>query len=87
MSLATQIAYRAFDEDFFRLSVPLRGRIQAKIDDMGERLDSYSHQRLKGGERFKLRVGDYRIIYHFSIEPPEIHLLAIGHRREIYRWP
>jgi mRNA-degrading endonuclease RelE of RelBE toxin-antitoxin system len=31
------------------------------------------------------RVGDYRIIYTFDVEQNRIHLLAIGHRREIYR--
>jgi hypothetical protein len=30
-------------------------------------------------------VGDYRIIYTFDLEQNAIHLLAIGHRREIYR--
>ena len=29
--------------------------------------------------------GDYRIIYAFNLEKNEIHLLAIGHRREIYQ--
>ena len=28
-------------------------------------------------------MGDYRIIYTFDVEQKRIHLLAIGHRREI----
>jgi len=33
----------------------------------------------------RARVGDYRIIYTFNPEQNRIHLLALGHRREIYR--
>jgi mRNA interferase RelE/StbE len=40
---------------------------------------------MKGGDRYRLRVGDYRVIYTFNVEKAEIHLLAVGHRREVYR--
>jgi mRNA interferase RelE/StbE len=52
---------------------------------MGLRLASFHHYRMTGGNRYRLRVGDYRIIYTFDISQNEIHLLAVGHRREIYR--
>ncbi|HIG29283.1 MAG TPA: hypothetical protein EYQ50_16430 [Verrucomicrobiales bacterium] len=35
--------------------------------------------------RCRLRVGDYRIIYTFDAAEGVINLLAVGHRREIYR--
>jgi mRNA interferase RelE/StbE len=63
----------------------IRARVEAKIDEIGFELASYSHHRLKGSNRFRARVGDYRIIYAFDIAQNKIHLLAIGHRREIYR--
>ncbi len=44
-----------------------------------------SHHRLKGSNRYRARIGDYRIIYTFDLEQNNIHLLAIRHRREIYR--
>ena len=82
---ASQIYYTAFDGAFFKLPEPLRARIEAKIDDMGWRLRNFPHHRLTGSHRYRLRVGDYRIIYTFDIEKNEIYLLALGHRREIYR--
>ena len=48
-------------------------------------LVSFPHPRLKGSNRFRVRVGDYRIIYTFEVEQNRIHLLVLGHRREIYR--
>ena len=52
---------------------------------MGQRLAAYPHYKMKGGNRYRLRVGDYRVIYTFDPARDEIHLLAVGHRREIYR--
>ena len=85
MSAATQIYYASFDAVFLNLPAGLQRRVQGQIDQIGLRLASYPHHRLKGSNRFRLRVGDYRIIYTFDVAQNAIHLLAIGHRREIYR--
>jgi mRNA interferase RelE/StbE len=83
--MAGQVYHASFDAAFFKLPEQLRARIEAKIDNMGFRLRTFPHHRLTGSNRYRLRVGDYRIIYTFDAEQNEIHLLAVGHRREIYR--
>jgi len=85
VSAATQVDYASFDAVFLELPAGLRARIETKIDEIGSRLAAFPHHRLKGSNRFRARVGDYRIIYTFDLEQNTIHLLAIGHRREIYR--
>ena len=85
MSAALQIFYSGFDTPFFKLPLNVRSRLEAKIDDMGLRLKTFPHHRLKGHDRYRLRVGDYRIIYTIDAERNVIHLLAVGNRREIYR--
>ena len=85
MSAATQVYYVSFDAVFLKLPPVLRGRIEQKIDEISLRLLDYPHHRLKASNRYRARVGDYRIIYTFDLEQNKIHLLAIGHRREIYR--
>jgi mRNA interferase RelE/StbE len=85
MSRALQVYYTAFDDVFLKLPDDLRRRIEAAIDDMGGRLGSFPHYRMTGGNRYRLRVGDWRIVYTFDATRNEIHLLAVGHRREIYR--
>mgnify|MGYP001114089647 CR=1 FL=1 len=85
MSAALQIGYTTFDAVFFKLPPVIRSRIEAKIDELGLRLKTFPHHRLKGQDRYRLRVGDYRIIYTFDAEKNVIHLLGLGHRREIYR--
>ena len=85
MSAATQVYYASFDTVFSKLSPTLQQRIQERIDLVGAQLDSFPHRRLKASNRFRLRVGEYRIVYTFDVAQQTIHLLALGHRREIYR--
>ncbi|MEK7675833.1 MAG: type II toxin-antitoxin system RelE/ParE family toxin [Verrucomicrobiota bacterium] len=82
---ATQIAAREFDHDFSRLPPPIQVHVQRKIDAMGLRLTTFQHYRLTGSDKHRLRIGDYRVIYRFDPARGEIYLVAIGHRREIYR--
>ena len=82
---ATQIASRKFEDGFFALPEEMQARVQARIDSVGFRLRTYPHFRMQGADTFRLRVGDYRIIYQLDIERNELYLLALGHRRAIYK--
>jgi len=43
-------------------------------------------KKLKGtGDQWRVRVGDYRIIYQIEDDRLLIVVIRIGHRREIYR--
>jgi mRNA interferase RelE/StbE len=79
------IASREFDGDFLRMPPAIQTQIQRRIDAMGLRLATFPHYRLVGSDKFRLRAGDYRVIYRFDLAKGEIYLVAIGHRREIYR--
>jgi mRNA interferase RelE/StbE len=85
VSRATEIYAREFDSVFLQLAPPLRNLIEEKIHDLGSRLEQFPHHRLKGRSEYRLRAGDYRIIYEFDREKNALHLVALGHRREIYR--
>ncbi|HZL13262.1 MAG TPA: type II toxin-antitoxin system RelE/ParE family toxin [Verrucomicrobiae bacterium] len=41
--------------------------------------------KLSGREAWRIRVGDYRILYTIDDVKRQIVVFAIGHRREIYR--
>ncbi len=85
MSPAEQIYSRDFDADFFRLPAEVRARIESAIDRLGSNLDRHPHHRMTGVAAFRLRVGDYRVIYDFDRSKGVLHLLDVGHRREVYR--
>ena len=68
-----------------RIPTEMRELILAKITGMGSRLESFPHYRMTGRSEFRLRVGDYRIIYRFDVARNEVELITLGNRREIYR--
>jgi mRNA-degrading endonuclease RelE of RelBE toxin-antitoxin system len=82
---ATQIFSAEFDAALARLPKNVAALVMAKIGDMGHRLDSFPHYRMTGRSEFRLRVGDYRIIYDFDVVKNELSLITLGNRREVYR--
>ena len=77
--------FRTFSTAFDSLPASVREAVQAKVDEMGARLEIFRHKRLQGRPEFKLRVGDYRVLYEFDLRQGRIYLHYIGHRREIYK--
>jgi mRNA interferase RelE/StbE len=70
-----------------RLDKSIAKRIVERINWLSENFPSIKHTALKGelSGLFKLREGDYRIIYQVLHKEHTIVIHVIGHRREIYR--
>jgi mRNA interferase RelE/StbE len=80
-----QIWSPTFSKAFDSLPAHVRDAVQHKVDDMGAQLGNFPHQRLQGRPEFKLRVGNYRVLYEFDVKQGCIYLHYVGHRREIYK--
>jgi mRNA interferase RelE/StbE len=65
-----------------KLEANIGRRIFKKVGELSENPFSKDIKKLKGSNNFRLRVGDYRII--FSIEKEMIQILNVGHRKNIY---
>ncbi len=85
MAAALQVWSPTYSRAFDSLPSSARAAVQQKVDEMGTRLTGFPHQRLQGRPEFKLRVGDYRVLYEFDANLGRIYLHYIGHRREIYK--
>jgi mRNA interferase RelE/StbE len=85
MAAALQIWSATFCRTFDALPTAIQADILRRIDDLGTRLAEFPHQRLSGRSEFKLRVGDYRVLYEFDVAAGKILLHFIGHRRDIYK--
>ena len=85
MSRATEVYSREFDSVFFKLSADTRELVEGKIADLGSDLARFPHHRLQGRDEYRLRAGVYRVIYEFDREKNVLHLITIGHRRQVYR--
>ena len=82
---ASQVFAREFDTALGRLPQTQRVLVLEKITELGRRLETFPHYRMTGRNEYRLRVGDYRVIYRFDAARGEIQLITLGHRREVYR--
>jgi mRNA interferase RelE/StbE len=64
-------------------------QIVARLIPLVERLaaDPFQGKPLKGEKQgcYSLRQGDYRLIYEIYPQDRVVHLIRVGHRRDIYR--
>ena len=63
----------------------ISSRLINSIDGLAQ--DPFQGKPLHGSKKgcYSLREGDYRLIYEVHLDDKVIHIIAVGHRREIYR--
>ena len=62
-------------------------RIQGAIALLAQDPRPPASRPLRGREGYRLRVGDYRIIYNIEDEVLLIVIVTVGHRRDVYQLP
>ena len=67
-----------------KLDPKLRPRIQGAIALLADDPRPPASRPLRGRPGYRVRVGDYRIIYTISDDVLLIVVVALGHRREVY---
>ena len=77
---------RAAEKDLARLSSPIRDRIIVAIRALAANPRPPGCRKLTGSENdWRIRVGDYRVVYEISDEIRIVRVNRIRHRREVYR--
>ena len=71
--------------EFLRLPTDVQERIIDAIDDLARNPRPPGAKRLVGRDGYRLRQGDYRILYPVDDEIRVVRVYRIGHRRDIYR--
>ena len=76
----------AVEKDLASLPKPLVSRVYGRIQQLVRDPFPHSMVKLQGAERmFRLRVGDYRIVYEVDTDAALITIHAVRHRRDVYR--
>ena len=61
-------------------------RILQAVENLAENPYSSGSKKLIGSDSiYRIRVGDYRIVYNIKSSVLVIEIIKVGHRREIYR--
>ncbi len=45
----------------------------------------FGYKKLKGEEAYRIRIGDYRIIYEIEDDKIIVTVVSVGHRKNIYK--
>jgi len=74
-------------EDLQQLPARITRQVLNKIERLAENATIVSHHAMKGtwAGYFRIRVGDYRVIYRLDHERRMITIERIGHRGKVYR--
>jgi len=72
--------------EFKALDRTLQRRIGSQISELGSNPFPPGAKKIQGGEDvFRIRTGDYRIIYRLDGKRVVIVIVRIGHRKDVYR--
>lgn len=68
-----------------KLSKEIRSRIYKKVNQLATNPHPAGSLKLEGHDGWRIRVGDYRIIYEIINKKLTIWVIDIDHRKDIYR--
>ena len=60
-------------------------KIVMRIRSLARNPRPHGSQKLSGQEQYRIRQGDYRIVYFIEDDEQLVDIIKIGHRREVYR--
>lgn len=72
------------EKQLAKLDRQIQNRILTALDRIKVRPFSYDIKRLQGTPYYRLRVGEYRIIFDIKQNQLIIVIIEIGHRKNIY---
>jgi len=64
-----------------------RGHVVARIQSLADDPRPVGAEKLSGQERYRVRQGDYRILYEIEDQVLRVVVVKLGHRRDVYRRP
>ncbi len=85
MSYSLRISQSA-ERELGRLSPTAHSRISRRIQSLRDNPRPKGVRKLRGREEeYRLRAGDYRVLYTIDDTNNVVTIFSVGHRREVYR--
>ncbi len=81
----TIVLPRSVQKQLARLDSQVTTRIEVALLGLEVNPRPAGATKLKGRNGWRIRIGDYRVIYEIHDRILQIILIQIGHRREVYR--
>ena len=75
---------KSVQKELNRVSHEIANRILTRLAGLETNPRPPDVKKLKGREAWRIRVGDYRVIYEIHDRILQIIVIKIGHRRDVY---
>lgn len=77
---------RQADRQFRNLPSQIQQRLKLRIDSLATTPRPHGSEKLSGADQlYRIRVGDYRLVYTVEDNRLLVLVVKVGHRREVYR--
>ncbi len=76
---------RSAEKELDALPGRARARIGKRLLDLEGNPRPHGVEKLQGQEAYRLRVGDYRVLFTIDDATRVVTIYAVGHRRDVYR--
>ena len=67
-----------------KINDPAYSNIKTAILDLANNPRPHGYKKLKGRDGYRIRVGDYRVLYNIFDNILSVDVVNLGHRKEIY---
>jgi mRNA interferase RelE/StbE len=68
-----------------KLPSNIQNKIVQKVQELSKEPRQHGYKKLAGREGYRVRVGDYRVIYFINDDVLTILIIDIDHRKQIYK--
>lgn len=76
---------QAAEREMDKLPSIVHSRISRRILSLEDNPRPRGTKKLSGRGEYRLRIGDYRVLYTINDKNSVVTVFAVGHRREVYR--
>ena len=74
----------AAERQMRNLDPPVRRRVDTAIEALRGDPRPHGCKRLSGRQEYRIRVGDYRVLYEIADVVLRVLVVRVGHRRDVY---
>ena len=81
----TVLIERYAQKQIMKLDKKIIPVIKSAIATLADNPRPYGYKKLKGEDAYRIRVGDYRVIYEIDDGKIIVTVVSVGHRKDIYK--
>ncbi len=85
MAAYSVLVTRSAEAEIERIPGPIRRLVVRRIFALRDAPRPHGSQKLSGEDKYRIRQGDYRVVYTIEDGPSIVTVVRVAHRSDVYR--